>query len=66
VEVVEGRCRELYTVSLYSGIGLEELKKKIRNLSDGQISGLRCNFPDNIKRNDVAKTKGVFVFFQIK
>jgi hypothetical protein len=66
VEVAEGRCLDLCTVGLYSGIGVEELKKTIRNLSDGQISGLRCNFPDYRKRNDTAKTKGIFVFFQIK
>jgi hypothetical protein len=32
-------------VGLYPGIGVEELKKIIINLSDGRISDSRCNSP---------------------
>jgi hypothetical protein len=55
------------TVGLYTGIGVEELKKTIRNLSDVQISGPRCKFSDYKKRNNAAKSKGIFGgFFEIK
>ena len=64
MEVAEGRCCDVCTVRLYAGNGVEELKKTIRNLSVGQISGPRCKFSDYKKRNDAEKSKGIFGFFR--
>ena len=51
-------------MGLCTGIGGEELKKTIRNLSDGHISGPRFKFPGFEKMNDAAKSKGIFGIFR--